>query len=86
MSEKSPYEQRIGLIKRQGWPSASLESAGVCFESVKLLRFGGLRGTIALAGDRNRKFLLKGRLQTFASHRRLRISNVRSFRLCRTNI
>ena len=51
MSEKSPYEQRIGLINRQEWPSASFEPAGACFQSVKLLRFGGLRCTIVVAGD-----------------------------------
>ena len=56
MSEKSPGEQRIGLIKRDEEPSGTLDPARACLHAAKSLRFSGWVCTIAMAGDRNRKF------------------------------
>ena len=59
MSEKSPGEQQIGLIKREEQPSVTLDPARACFHAAKSLRFSGWVCTIAMAGDRNRKFLVE---------------------------
>ena len=58
MSEKSPGEQRIGLIKREEQPSVTLDPARACFHAAKSLRCRGGVCTIAMAADRNRKFPL----------------------------
>ena len=56
MSEKSPGEQRIGLIKRDEQPSVTLDPARACLHAAKSLRFSGWVCTIAMARDRNRRF------------------------------
>ena len=58
MSEKSAGEQRIGLIKRDEQPSVTLDPARACLYAAKSLRCSGGVCTIAMAGDRNRKFPL----------------------------
>ena len=60
MSEKSPGEQRIGLIKRDEQPSLTLAPARACFHAAKSLCFSGWVCTIAIAGERNRKFPREG--------------------------
>ena len=49
MCEKSPGEQRIGLIKRDEQPSATLDPARACFHAAKSLCFSGWVCTIARA-------------------------------------
>ena len=60
MSEKSPGEQRIGLLKRDEQPSVTLDPARACFHAAthaaKSLRLAGWVCIIAVAGDRNRQF------------------------------
>ena len=42
MSERSPGEQGIGLLKRDEQPSLTLDPARACFDAAKSLRFSGL--------------------------------------------
>ena len=56
VSGKSPWERRIGLIRRQECPTATFDLTDACFRAAKSLRVSGRRCTIVQAEGRKRKF------------------------------